>query len=88
MWVVHESLQPGGGVRSLSLTERTPIILQLYPRSRIGFWEKYYNALIDITHYFSSVVGFTNIVQSAGQFGAKMKYKLCEVNGYTLYQVP
>ena len=42
---------------------------------RIGLWEKYHYALFDITHYFSSDEGFTNIVvQSTGQSGAEMKY--------------
>ena len=50
---------------SLSPTERTPFTIQLYLRSRIGLWEKYYYALLvfDIMHYFSSDVRrFTNIV--------------------------
>ena len=35
---------------------------------------KYYNILFDITHYFSSNVGFTNIVsRSLGQSGSEDK---------------
>ena len=39
---------------ALSPTERTPIVIQPCLRSRIGLWEKYYYALFDITHCFSS----------------------------------
>ena len=60
----------------LSATEGTPIVLQLCMKSRIGLWGKYYYALYDITHYFSSDVGFTNIVVwSMGHSSAEMKYR-------------
>ena len=64
---------------SLSSTERTPIVIQLCLRSRIGLWEKYYYTLftIDITIIFSSDMEFTNIVVwSMGQSGAKAKYRV------------
>ena len=49
---------------TLSSTEGTPvyIVIQLCLRSQIGLWEKYYYALFDIAHYFSSDVGLTNIL--------------------------
>ena len=60
---------------SLSLTERTSIVILFCLGSRIGLWEIYYYALFDITHYFPSDVGFTNIVVwSAGQSDAETKY--------------
>ena len=63
-----------GRFLSLSPTERTPIVIELCLRSRRGLWEEYYYAPFDITHYFSSNVGFTNIVvQSTRQSGAEMK---------------
>ena len=58
----------------LSLTECIPIVILLRLRSQIGLWEKYYYALFDILHYFSSDVGFTNIVvRSTEQSGAETK---------------
>ena len=58
-------------------TERTPIVIQLSLRSRIGLWGKYCYAPFDIMHYFSSDVGFTNIVVWAtGQSSAEMKYRV------------
>ena len=72
---------------TLSLTERTPVNIQLCLRSRIGLWEKYYYALFDITqrHYFCSDVGFTNIVvRYMGQSGAKTKYIVPTVQGQCL----
>ena len=44
-------------------------------RYRIGLCENYYNTPADITHYFSSDVGFTNlVVQSTGQPCVEAKY--------------
>ena len=37
--------------------------------SPIGLWEKYYYASFDITHYFSSNVGFRNICCSVYKTG-------------------
>ena len=63
------------GRETLSPTERTPIVIQLCLKFRIGLWEKYYYALFDIMHYFSSDVGFTNIVVwFMGQSGVETKY--------------
>ena len=43
---------------------------------------KYYYTLFDIKHYFSSDVGFTNIVvQSTRQYGAETKYGVPTVQG-------
>ena len=48
----------------------------------MGLWEKYYDTLFGITHYFSSDVGFTNIVvQSTAQSGAETKYRVSIVRG-------
>ena len=46
------------------------------------FVGKYCYALLDITHYFSSDVGFTNIVvKSMGQSGVQKKYGVPTVRG-------
>ena len=62
---------------SLSLTERMCEFLSSYSsclRSRRGLWEKYYHASFDLMYYFSSDVGFTNIVVwNMEQFGAETK---------------
>ena len=60
----------------LSLTERTPIVIQLCLRSQIGLWGTYYYSLFHITHYFSSDVRFTKfdiVVLSMGQTGGDVK---------------
>ena len=42
--------QQGPCIVTLSTTDRTPIVIQLYLRSQIGLWEKYYYApVFDIT---------------------------------------
>ena len=46
---------------------------------------KYYYALLDIMHYFSSNMGFTNIVvRFMGQSGAETKYRKPTVQGQCL----
>ena len=56
--------------------------------SRVGLWEKYYYALCDMTHY-SSDVGFTDVVRSTGQSGAKTEYgsASCARNEYSACEV-
>ena len=39
-------------LKSLSPTKRTPLDIQLYLRSRMGLWGKYYYAPFHITHNF------------------------------------
>ena len=57
-------MKQGGILDPLSPTEHTPIVIQLCLISRIGLSGKYYCALFafDIMHYFSSDVGFTNVL--------------------------
>ena len=45
----------------LSLTQHTPIVIQLCLRSQTGLREKYYYVPFDIMHNFSSDVGFINV---------------------------
>ena len=72
-------------LNALSPTEFTPIVIQLYLRSRVGLWEKYYYTLFDIMHYFSSEVGFTNIVvRSSKQSGMETKYGVPTVQGHCI----
>ena len=60
--------------KSMSPTERTPIVIQPCLRSRVGLWEKYYYTPFDITPYFPSDVGFTKnsiVVQCTRQVGVE-----------------
>ena len=74
--------------RSLCPTACTPIVIQLCLRSRIGWWENITTHLFDITHCFSSDVGFTNIVvRSTRQVGIDGGWcHLVEDNAYIYAQ--
>ena len=63
----------------LSLTECTPIVIQLCLRSWIGLWENYYYMLFDIMHYFSSDVGLFGLWDSLVRRQSK-ECQLCKDN--------
>ena len=65
-------------------------VIQLYLRSGIGLWGKYYYYYtpFDTMHYFFSIVGFANIVVwSTGESGvnSKMKYGMSTVRGQCMH---
>ena len=71
----------------MSLTERTLMVIQLCLRSWIGLWRKYYYTSFDITHYFPSDVGFSNI-RSAWLVGVDGGLRHLVVNNALMHAVP